>query len=77
MSYKLVSVKGNRIVQGGSLEDAIQAAKRMEQQLQPAFGVTICDEFDEPLAEVRDGVATRFDAAYDGEDEDEGDECAA
>ena len=68
MSYKLISVKGNRTV-NGDIEDAIAAAKRMERDLQPSFGVTVCDEFEEVVAEVRDGNVDRCDVLADEEGE--------
>ena len=40
-TYKLESVKGDRIIQADSLEDAIRAAIQMEEELQPAFGIGI------------------------------------
>lgn len=54
MTYKLLSTKGDREVEG-TRADAIAAAIAMEADLQPAYGVTV--EIDgETVAEIRDGV---------------------
>jgi len=53
-TYTLICVKGRSEVEG-SLHEAVAAARSMEDDLQPAFGVTIEDEAGETVAEVRDG----------------------
>lgn len=52
-TYKLISTKGEQTF-AGNLHSAIQAAIQMEQQLQPAYGVTV-ELRGETVAEIRDG----------------------
>ena len=53
-TYSLVSVKATRTFTGAEA-DAIAAAIAMEEELQPAFGVSVeCDGV--PIAEIRDGI---------------------
>jgi hypothetical protein len=52
--YKLVSAKGTRIV-NGTEQQAIAAARKMEEELQPAFGVSVEDELGNTVANVEDG----------------------
>lgn len=55
MRYRLISVKGKTEGEG-SRDDAIKAAVAMEDELQPAFGVTVEDlDSGETIAEIRDG----------------------
>jgi hypothetical protein len=54
-TYRLISAKGTRTVEG-TLEEAIAAAVRMEAELQPAYGVTVETAAGETVAEVRDGI---------------------
>ena len=59
MTYKLISTKGEREVEG-TQEEAIAAAIAMDGELQPAYGVTV--ELDgETVAEIEDGVDTYTD----------------
>lgn len=55
MEYRLISTKGEQTVSGTQTE-AIQAAIAMEQELQPAYGVTVEDEQGNTIAEIRDGA---------------------
>lgn len=60
-TYTINSIKGSRTIDG-TQADAIAAAIAMEEELQPAFGVTV--ELDgETVAEIRDGVAD-IDSQY-------------
>lgn len=52
-TYTLTSTKGSRDVTG-DLHAAIQAALEMEEELQPAYGVTVMLG-EQEVAEVRDG----------------------
>jgi len=52
--YRLVSSKGTKTV-NGSEQQAIVAAIKMEEELQPSFGVSIENEHGETIAEVNDG----------------------
>lgn len=56
-NYRLISTKGTRAITGTE-QDAIRAAIAMENELQPAFGVTIEDGDGETVTEVRDGEVT-------------------
>lgn len=54
-TYNLISTKGRRRVTG-TLEQAVEAAKAMDAELQPMFGVTIEDAKDGRfVAEIDDG----------------------
>lgn len=55
MTYQLISVKGNRQFEGTKAE-AIEAAIAMEEELQPAYGVTVEHADGTIVAEIRDGV---------------------
>ena len=57
MTYQLISTKGNRTVDGDEAA-AIAAAVAMEEELQPAFGVTVALD-GETVAEVADGEVSR------------------
>jgi hypothetical protein len=54
-SFKLISVKGTRTFEG-TAEQAIAAAKAMDEELQPAYGVSVEDDNGDTVAEVRDGT---------------------
>ena len=54
MTYTLVTVKGRREI-NGDLMAALDAALDMEEELQPAYGVTVTRD-GETIAEVRDGA---------------------
>ena len=64
-TYRLVSVKGTvecETVECETLDEALAAARRMDADLQPAFGVTIEDETGRVRAEVDD---ERTDTDFD------------
>jgi hypothetical protein len=51
--YRMISVKGTRVVIG-TRADALAAAREMNQELQPAYGVTVERVSDSrTVAEVR------------------------
>lgn len=54
-TYTLTSAKGHRTIAGTQAE-AIAAAIEMDDELQPAYGVTIEDADGETVAEIRDGA---------------------
>lgn len=66
--YLLTSTKGRRTVTGTEA-DAIREAIKMEEKLQPAFGVTVSLD-DETVAEIRDGKRV------DDDDDDDADPFA-
>jgi hypothetical protein len=55
MKYTLISTKETRVIEAASESDAIKAAIKMEQELQPAWGVTVEDSDGDTVAEIRDG----------------------
>ena len=57
-TYRLVSTKGSRVV-SGNLSAALAAAIEMEADLQPLFGITIENDRNTVVAEVRDGKRVR------------------
>lgn len=63
-TYRFISTKGIREFTG-TADEAIAAAKAMEAELQPAYGVTV--ELDgETVAEIRNGVDIDADEAEYG-----------
>lgn len=58
MDYRLISTKGTRTMTGSERE-AIAAAIEMDDELQPAYGVTVESEDGDTIAEIRDGVIER------------------
>lgn len=68
-TYRLISVKGTRAFTGNQAA-AVQAAIAMEDELQPAYGVTVEDADGNTVAEIRDGVDIDADAtSWEEEDE--------
>lgn len=57
-TYLVTSVKGERVVRG-TLEEAIKAARRLDEDLQPIYGVEVWDAArDVLLATIDDGQVT-------------------
>lgn len=54
-TYELSSMMGKKIIKAENLEAAIKAAKEMDRNLRPAFGIDIFDESGSKLANVEDG----------------------
>lgn len=63
-TYQLISVKGERTIAGTQAE-VVEAAKAMEAELQPAYGVTIEDEAGNTVAEVNAGAVSEGSAWID------------
>lgn len=54
-TYRLVSVKGSKSIDCATLDEAIAAARRMDAELQPAYGVEIHNAVGDELVHF-DGV---------------------
>lgn len=74
-SYKLISVKGAREIEGTE-QQAIEAARAMYAELQPAYGITVENEAGESVAEIDEtpaadiavlGIGSEFDLPDDAE----------
>lgn len=50
-TYRLISSKGSASVTG-TLNEAVEAAKKMMADLQPAYGVSVEDESGATVAEI-------------------------
>ena len=58
-TYQLSSIKGKRTVNVCDLDKAIEAAKAMDKELRPAFGVDIYDSSDQKRATVENGTVDK------------------
>ena len=62
MKYELSSMKGKKNINVATIEEAIEAAHKMDRDLRPAMGVDIYDAAGAKVANVDDGKVEREDA---------------